>query len=219
MIRRTLPVVVLAGLMVATASAGGWGVVTIKTLPDFAEVGKPVPLAFTVLGHGVTPATRLQGAVEAVSGTQRVSAPISEGRDPGLYHASVVLPRAGEWILTIRAGYRLTLLPLTVVEPGTRPAAAITAVDRGRKLFVAKGCVTCHQNSLGTENISANVGPALVPRKYQPEFLTRMLADPAANIPPRAESPVRMPNLHLEPQEIASLVAFIDSGALTTAAR
>jgi hypothetical protein len=46
-----------------------------------------------------------------------------------------------------------------------------------------------------------------------------MLADPAANIPPRAESPVRMPNLHLEPQEIASLVAFIDSGALTTAAR
>jgi hypothetical protein len=58
-----------------------------------------------------------------------------------------------------------------------------------------------------------------VPHKYQPEFLARMLADPAANIPPRPESPVRMPNLGLDQQEIASLVAFIDSGVRTAAIR
>ena len=35
---RTLPgMVVLAGLMTVTTNAGGWGVITVKTLPDFVE--------------------------------------------------------------------------------------------------------------------------------------------------------------------------------------
>lgn len=220
MIPRTLPgLVLVAGLTAATTYAGGWGVITLRHLPDVAEVGKPVPLAFTVMPHGRVRAPGLSASVEAVSGEQRISAAASESTEPGLYRASIVLPRAGQWVLTIKAGYQLTLLPLTAVEPGTSHPVSITPVERGKRLFVAKGCVTCHQTSLSTANQSVNVGPMLVANKYQPEFLARMLADPAANIPPRPESPVRMPNLQLQQPEITSLVAFINSGTLTTAAR
>jgi cytochrome c551/c552 len=117
--------------------------------------------------------------------------------------------------MTITTGYKLTLLPLRVVESGSQPQTVMSAAERGRALFVAKGCVTCHQNNLKTSNQEMNVGPALLPQKYQPDYLARMLADPASLIPPRPESPVRMPNLHLEQQEIASLVAFINTGVVT----
>jgi cytochrome c551/c552 len=219
MIRRTLPAMVLGvTLMSVTAGAGGWGVITLRHLPDFVEVGKPLSLAFTVMPHGQQRATGLSGNVEAVSGSQRVSAAITEGQERGLYEATVVLPKAGDWTLTVNAGYRLTLLPIKAIESGSNHAA-LTAAERGRRLFVAKGCVTCHQNSLATGNPAVNVGPALVADKYQPEFLARMLADPKANIPPRPESPVRMPDLGLQQQEIASLVAFINAGARTAATR
>jgi cytochrome c551/c552 len=220
MIRRMLPGVIgLAALMTVTANAGGWGVITVKHLPDFVEVGRPLPLAFTVMPHGKMRAPGLTGTVEAVSGTQRVSVAFSEGKERGLYQASLALPRAGDWVVTINAGYRLTLLPIKAVEPGAGPANALTTAERGQRLFVAKGCVTCHQNGLATANMAVNVGPALVPHKYQAEFLARMLADPAANIPPRPESPVRMPDLGLEQQEITSLVAFINAGVRTAAIR
>ena len=215
MIRTTLPGVVLASLMAVTTHAGGWGVITVRELPDVAEVGKPFSLSFTVMPHGRERAKGLSGTVEAVSGGQRVTAAASETQEPGVYQASVVLPRRGDWVLTIKAGYQLTLLPIAALDRGEAARAPVGAAERGTRLFVAKGCVTCHQNSLATSNRSVNVGPALVPNKYQPEFLARMLADPVANIPPRPESPVRMPNLNLAPHEIASLVAFINSTTAT----
>ena len=219
MIRRTLPGAALVVLVLAAVpQAGGWGVITVRSLPDSVEAGKPLSLAFTVSPHGTDRARGLRGSVEAVAGSQRVSAAFTEPAEPGLYQASIVLPRAADWVITINAGYRLTLLPVTAVEPGAA-VPALTASERGRRLFVAKGCVTCHQNSLATGNQSVGVGPALIAGKYQAEFLARMLTDPAANIPPRAESPVRMPNLQLDQREISSLVAFINTTAATTAAR
>jgi hypothetical protein len=215
MIRRALLGCIVAAGLTVTIDAGGWGVITLKNLPDFAEAGRPVPLTFTVKGHGVAPASGLRPSIDAVSGKERVSASAWAGAAPGEYQASVVFPRPGQWVLTIQAGYRVTLLPLEVVAAGARPATPMSPAARGRALFVAKGCVTCHVNHLDTSNTSVNLGPALLPQKYQPEFLARMLADPAALIPPRRESPVRMPNLHLDQTEIASLVAFINSGAVT----
>ena len=171
MIRRILPGVAgLAALMTVTANAGGWGVITVKHLPDFVEVGRPLPLAFTVMPHGKMRAPGLTGTVEAVSGTRRVSTAFSESKQSGLYQSSIALPAAGDWVVTINAGYRLTLLPIKAVEPGAGPANALTTAERGQRLFVAKGCVTCHQNNLATANMSVNVGPVLVPHKYQPEF-------------------------------------------------
>jgi hypothetical protein len=220
MIRRFLlgGVVVTAGLVSVTVHAGGWGVITVKTLPDYFEVGRPTQIAFSVKGHGQTLAPGLKGSVEAVSGGAQIVTPIEPGNDAGHYHATLVLPREGDWVLTINAGYRVTLLPVRAVGVGVAPPT-VTAEERGRRLFVAKGCVTCHQNDLDTGNPSSTVGPVLVAGKYQPAFLSRMLADPAALIPPRPESYVRMPDLQLDAQEIASLVAFIDAPRATAARR
>jgi hypothetical protein len=50
-----------------------------------------------------------------------------------------------------------------------------------------------------------------MPEKYQDEFLSRILANPSATLPPRPQFP-QMPDLNLQPGEISALVAFINSG-------
>jgi cytochrome c2 len=116
-------------------------------------------------------------------------------------------------VITINSGFidsRLTLLPITAVEPGVG-VPPLSAIELGQQLFVAKGCVTCHPNNLSASNVSLTVGPQLVPQKYQDEHLTRILANPAATLPRRTEFAV-MPDLNLKPEEIAALVAFLNTG-------
>ena len=220
MIRRTLPgLALMAGLGAVTLQAGGWGVITVQDFPDYARVGRALPLQFTVMPHGQQRAKGLQGSVDAVSGRARISAAFSETSEAGLYQTSLVLPAPGAWVVTINAGYKVTLPAIEALGSDHDSAPPLPAAERGRRLFVAKGCATCHQHTLTTPNVSVNIGPALVAHKFQPDFLARMLADPVANIPPRPESPVRMPNLHLKQPEIASLVAFINAGPSAAAAR
>jgi hypothetical protein len=202
-----------ATLMTATIGAGGWAVVTIDDLPARIEAARPLTLAFTVRQHGMTLLDGLKASIEATSGGLNVSAPAAAAQPPGHYAATIVLPRPGEWVVTIRSGFgdsRLTLLPVTVVAAGA-PAPVLARADLGRHLFVAKGCVTCHQNDVDSSNRSLRLAPLLIPDKYQDSFLSRILANPAAALPPRAGFP-QMPNLNLQPGEISALVAFINSG-------
>jgi hypothetical protein len=119
-LRVLVPGLLLPSLM---AHAGGWAVITVDDLPDYAEAAKPVALSFMVRQHGVTPMERLSPSVEATSGRLSARAMALPAGQPGRYVASLDLPSAGDWSITIRSGFGksdVTLLPLPVVDHGER---------------------------------------------------------------------------------------------------
>ena len=97
------------------------------------------------------------------------------------------------------------------VEPVTAmpdTGAQAEQVELGKGLFVAKGCIVCHQNKAARE-LSGNfqslsVGPDLSSPKWTTEFLHRWLKDPSAVKPG-----TQMPTLGLSDSEIAALAAFL----------
>jgi cytochrome c len=202
-----------------TVYAGGWAVITVEDLPEHVSAGTPLTLTFTVRQHGKTPLDGLKGRVEAMAGDQTITAHATPGEQRGEYSAVLTFPRAADWVITIHSGFgssRLTLLPLSVASVGT-PVVSSPDIQRGQRLFVAKGCVTCHRLQAGVmANESLPIGPELIPNKYADAFLGRILEAPERTLPPRPDF-YQMPNLHLQPHEITALVAFIN--AKTVAAR
>ncbi len=87
---------------------------------------------------------------------------------------------------------------------------AVSQVEQGRQLFIAKGCITCHYNTRAasrSEYWTIEMGaPDLSNYSSSPEILFIRLKDPAA-----AKSDTQMPNLGLKETEIEALVAFINS--------
>jgi cytochrome c2 len=83
--------------------------------------------------------------------------------------------------------------------------STLSASELGEKLFIAKGCATCHQHPAisSAEAFSVNI-KSLSGYKAIPEYLRVWLKDPAA-IKPEAE----MPNLELKESEIEALIAFL----------
>ena len=202
---------VFALLAVLALNFGGWAVVTVENLPDQVVVGQPVTLDFTVRQHGHTLLSNLNARVVAEAGGDRVNATAQAGASEGRYRATVTLPHAGAWTITIYSGFgnsNVTLLPLAAVGPG-RAAVALAAGERGRQLFVAKGCLTCHVHPEVSGSGVVKVGPDLTGRRFTGDYLQRFLADP--NIATtRGPGGSQMPNLNLAPREIAALAAFIN---------
>ncbi len=90
-------------------------------------------------------------------------------------------------------------------EPETI-TAAIRPEQIGEALFVAKGCIFCHQNDNATMATNPfEVGPRLTDYRASAEFLRMWLADPAG-VRPRTT----MPNLELSDAEIELLIPFIN---------
>ncbi|WKZ47655.1 MAG: cytochrome c [Anaerolineales bacterium] len=89
-------------------------------------------------------------------------------------------------------------------------AESISQVELGQRLFVAKGCITCHVNTkipnhddywtidMGATNLS-NFSAS-------PEILRIRLRNPKD-----AKSDTQMPNLDLSDSEIEALIAFVNS--------
>lgn len=205
---------VLPGLALLTLAAvrpGGWAVISVEELPDYVVATTPVNLTFTVLQHGRTPLNGLKPRLEAEAGGVEVRTAATAGKRDGQYQATLTLPRAGEWTITIHSGFhesKVTLLPLTAVAAGTTAPAVSDAV-RGQRLFAAKGCVGCHiHGAVAGEGVG--VGPDLTARRYEAEYLKKLLADPASVLP-RTRTVEAMPNLGLKQDEIAALVAFINT--------
>jgi hypothetical protein len=208
-------------LAVATAWAGGWAVVTVKDLPAYVIAGKPVQLTFAVRSHGQRLSHGLTGFVEARSGSRLVRAK-AESEAHGSYSVTLVFPQAGEWQVTVDSGYStngggMIRFPLTVVsEGGTAPV--FSAEERGRRLFVAKGCMTCHVHTSAPSNHPSPVGPVLTGKRYPPDYLRRVLVDPTflPGAPVEtSEGPWawKMSDLDLAPAEIEALMAFINGGS------
>jgi len=136
----------------------------------------------------------------------------------------MTLPRDGAWTIDIRSGFMSStmttpLMPLRVVAPGASPPPPMPVAMRGKHLFVAKGCITCHVHPETQEWESTNAGPNLTGRRYVPEVLAAFLDDPDNS--PLSQNPrsgiggttyVRMPKLGLDPREITALVAFVNGG-------
>jgi len=183
---------------------GGWAVTTVQDLPDYVVTGKPLTLAFTVRQHGRTPLNGLKPEIEARAGTAQLRATANPAKGDGQYQSTITLPHPGEWTITIHSGFMnssVTLLPLRAVEPGAK-MVALTDAERGQRLFLAKGCVTCHGQIA--------VGPDLTNRQFPAEYVKQILADPKAAFGSRRGA-TDMPNLNLSQQEIASLAAFVGS--------
>jgi len=198
--RVLVPGLLLPGLM---AHAGGWAVITVDDLPDYAEAAKPIALSFTVRQHGVTPLDQLTPSIRATSGRLTANGTVRSA-GAGHYNASLTLPSAGDGSVTIRSGFGssdVTLLPLPVIDHGGSLTRAVTDSERGERLFVAKGCVTCH--------VQIAVGPRLDGKKFDVGYISGFLAKPPTT--PRDPGKGTMPNLGLQPREIASLVSYLNS--------
>jgi mono/diheme cytochrome c family protein len=206
--RLTVPALLLLPLL---GAYGGWAAITVQDLPDYVVAGQPVTLSFIVRQHGVSKLSGLKPRVEAraTGGGTTAEAAAAPGREAGQYVATLTLPRAGAWRITIHSGFgnsQVTLLPLQAIAAGAAPPAPLADSERGQRLFVAKGCLTCHVHADVEGSGLVAVGPDLTGRRLPADYLRQFLANPA--IAARSGAP-QMPNLDLKPQEIAALSAFI----------
>lgn len=102
-----------------------------------------------------------------------------------------------------------------VITPTTGTVASETAdppsAEQGETLFVAKGCVACHDHDIiSYSGIQTNMGPNLTNHKVTPEFLRLWLRDPA-----QVRPATLMPNLELSDGEIEALIVFLSGDAET----
>jgi len=222
----------VGGLLLASTAAysayGGWAVVKVNKIPDAWVVGKPLILSWEVRQHGI----RRMGAednmiptLEARSGSRVVSGTAAAYSEEGWkgFRGTIVFPATGDWQVTINSGFggaRAVLVPWRVVDSvrtirgtveehlATLGIPRFSEVERGRRLFAAQGCVTCHVHRAVeiTGQMSA-VGPELTDRRLPAEYLARFLANPS--IKPETPGKMRMPNLDLREKEITPLVAFL----------
>jgi hypothetical protein len=218
----------LGAVVVASAAAfaanGGWAVVSVSKIPDAWIAGKPLQLTWQVRQHGVTPLDGLRPTLEARAGSRRITGAtwaFEEDGEKG-YRGRITFPEPGEWQVTIHSGFgrsRAVLVPWRVVDSvktvrgtveehlGKMGIAAFPEPERGRRMFAALGCVTCHTHrAVGIAGEVSDFGPDLTDRRFAPDYLARFLADPSIKPPTNGK---RMPNLGLRDKDIAPLVAFI----------
>lgn len=204
-----------AALAIGTVAAtriGGWAVVSVDNMPEYFVAGKPLVLTFAVRQHGHNLLEGLTPSIRAKSGSRVVEGRAWELQTKGSYRASITVPHAADWQITIESGFGASkgkLLPLRAVD-STQKVVALSPADRGRQLFAAKGCVTCHvHRSVDIDAMLKDFGPELSDKRFAPDYLAKFLADPSTK--PQVANMPRMPNPVLREPEIASLVAFINS--------
>ena len=204
-----------AVLVLATVAAtriGGWAVVSVDNVPEYFVAGKPLELTFRVRQHGARPLSDLKPTIVARSGLRVVRGTAWQTPTEGSYRASITVPKAADWEITIDPEFgpsKAKLLPLKAVD-STQKVAAFSPADRGRQLFAAKGCVSCHvHRAVDIQTQMQSFGPDLSDRRFAADYLGKFLADPA--IKPQSPNSATMPNPVLREPEIASLVAFINS--------
>ena len=205
----------LALAAIAATRFGGWAVVSVEQVPDHWITGKPLQLAFQIRQHAQNHMEGLKPLVQARSGSRVVTARTWEFDEDGGrgYRSRLVFPEAGDWQVTINTGFGSSkgiLLPWRVVDSNAAALPPLSQAERGRRLFAAKGCVSCHvHRSIDIVGQMSGVAPELSDRRFPPEYLAKFLADPT--IKPATTRAGQMPNPRLNEREIATLVAFINA--------
>ena len=204
---------VLLVVLVMTAVAGGWAVVTVQTVPEYLVAGKPAALTFLVRQHGHSLTNGLSSTLSASApGGLSATAAVTPTGKPGEYSAVLTVPEPGDWTIKVDPVTfgEATLLPLKAIRPDAPAPPAVSQVVRGEHLFVAKGCITCHVNTEVTARNLLSAGPDLTGRKFPADFLKKFLADPAKTKGKIASDRSAMPNLNLSREEIDAVEAFIN---------
>jgi hypothetical protein len=202
---RSIVAVAVLTVAITAAYAGGWSIITLNHLPDYAIAGKPIPLTFSVRQHGSTLISDLKPTLRAVTAAGlEVKAAATPTQHPGEYTATLVFPAPGDWTIKIDGGFNpedktraynsVTLRPLIVIHGDGSTRVSVSKGARGDALFVAKGCVGCHSDSARNVKHTQLAAPDL----------KKFLADPGT-------AGVEMPDLKLKEDEIAALVAFINA--------
>jgi hypothetical protein len=206
-----------AGLVLLVASAvveaGNWVVITVKNLPDHIVVGTPVTLTYAVRQHGMHLLGGLHGQLEMRAGADVVRAATTAAPEVGYYSATFTLPRPGAWTIDVVSGFgggidRSRIMIQAIEAAGQAPA--LSEAERGQRLFTGKGCITCHVHGAANGH-SASIAQELTSKRYQPEYLKRLLGNPPPPRPGQPDEVWGMPNLGLRDSEIASLVAFLNA--------
>jgi hypothetical protein len=211
--------------------AGGWAVTTVENPPLSLTAGGSYRLEFTIRQHGRTlldglhPVVRVLDASEGKAGALAEITASGTGQ-PGRYAATIRVPTADSLQLVVASGFgrgrlaELTLVPVPVVSSGAR-SPRLTPAEYGRRLFVAKGCGTCHLNGDVPEwarwNESLNFAPDLTGRRLQASYVRQRLTDPGS-LPPIGSGDLRMPQLGLAGREVDALVELI-TGATVASTR
>ena len=105
------------------------------------------------------------------------------------------------------SGFALQVAPGAVLAERETAVPAIAPEEMGEALFVAKGCVTCHQHDgITITQSAAQIGPDLTYYQGNPDFLRQWLSDPKAIRPQTF-----MPNLDLSDAAIETLAAFLSA--------
>ena len=198
---------VVQELIVALIAMGGWAVVTVKDLPEYFVAGQQYTIEFQVRQHGRTLLSDLQPRLVVSSSERSLGStiPAVARSAEGTYAVTFTAPAGEQVFLTIKSGFgnnELRLYPQAVVAAGaSRPA--LSAADRGRILFVAKGCNVCHANSDLTDrpdNQSIAVGPELGGRRLARQYVIQKITNPASQI---------MPDVGLSDVEAGAIAAFL----------
>jgi cytochrome c2 len=150
--------------------------------------------------------------VEARAGDVEYKARGVPTNRPGYYTATLQVPSAGSWTVTIKSGFgpsNVTLLPIAAVSSAGRTPVILAESERGHRLFVAKGCLSCHTHARVADSGKYNVGPNLTNRGLDRAYLAKFLADPSVKT--SWTSDARMPDLDLNDGEIAALIAFLNA--------
>ena len=208
-VRFILPLLALLAVVTA-AYAGGWAIITLNDMPDYAVAGKPLNLTFTVRQHGVTLLSSLKPSVRATdAGGLVAKAAVVRTAKAGEYTAALTLPQPGEWTILINSGFNssATTLPiLKVISPESPLPTPFSPNTRGARLFVAKGCVGCHRHGEINPDRTSDAKFDLTTKRFPPDYLKKFLADPSVKT-------ADMPNLHLTADEIEGLAAFINKAS------
>lgn len=203
----------LVSVLAAGVAMGGWAVVTVQELPEHVVAGRPYTVEFKIRQHGrdllsdlepellvSTSGPRLAGMLGGAN-EQRIPA---KARAAGTYAATFTAPSTGPLYLTIKSSFgasNLRLYPVPVIAAGATPPT-MSPVDRGRALFVAKGCNACHTNADlvdRPDNQQIKSGPELGGHRLTREFVIQKMKNPSAN----------MPDLGLTDAEVAAIATFL----------
>jgi mono/diheme cytochrome c family protein len=211
---------IVAGLV----TMGGWAVVTVKDLPEYFVAGRQYTVEFQVRQHGHTLLSNVEPELLMSTSPRRLAGLVgsaNEQRMPaknlgnGSYAVTFTAPGPGQVYLTIKSGWGasdLRLYPAAVVAAGVTPPT-LPLADRGRMLFVAKGCNSCHTNidlADRPDNQSIAIGPELGGRHLAREYVIQKVKNPNSE---------KMPNLGLSDAEAAAIAAFLSGDRAAASGR
>jgi cytochrome c553 len=205
---------IAVGLALSTLAGvkfGGWALVSVKDAPEHFVVDKPATFDFIVRQHGETPLDGLTPSISARKGVRWVNGKVVPTPAAGVYRATIAVPSAGNWSVTIESGFgpsKGRMVPLRAIVAG-ETAPKLSQSERGRQLFAASGCVTCHvHGAVDMKPMWDFKAPDLTERRFAADYLAKFLADPT--IKPKSLNMMQMPNPQLRQSDIGALVAFIN---------